>query len=146
MRRLLSAPLWAAALAGGLVMPPARAQNPYANPVGPGGYRPPTYSPYLNLLRPGNPAANYYGLVRPQVTFANAIQGLQREITATAAQVAAGDQTDPGLPTTGHTTSFLNYSHYFSLGGGGGTTRPAPAGRRQATPSRTGAGRGAPGR
>ncbi len=30
-------------------------------------YSPPAVSPYLNLLNRGNPAVNYYGIVRQQI-------------------------------------------------------------------------------
>src|SRR5262249_8648545 len=82
----------------------------------PGGPTTPPYSPYLNLLRPGNPAINYYGLVRPQFDFRQQIQGLQ-QLTAPATLEA---QTANTLPTTGHPVQFLNYSHYF----GGAINRP----------------------
>src|SRR5262245_50386888 len=69
----------------------ARAQ-PTVLPTIPGSnYRPgvnptgtPTYSPYLNLLRRGNPAyQNYYGLVRPEVEFRSAVRGLQQQALQT---------------------------------------------------------------
>ncbi len=34
----------------------------------------PTFSPYLNLLRGGNPVLNYYGIVRPEQEFRSANQ------------------------------------------------------------------------
>jgi len=84
MNKLLLAGPAALALAGALLTAPAQAQVPYR----PGGYLPPAYSPYLNLLRQGNPAINYYGLVRPQIDFRNQIQGLQ-QLTAAAPQTAS---------------------------------------------------------
>ncbi len=92
----------------------ARAQVPYNRPP---------YSPYLNLLRSGNPAINYYGLVRPQIDFRNSITGLQNQVGTLDRAVndvaQAGSRT--GLPTTGHPTAFLNYSGYFpGLGGRSG--------------------------
>lgn len=88
------------------------------------GYGSPTVSPYINLLRNVNPqVVNYYGLVRPQVQFQGAVQGLQEQVTtldATTAQAAAG------LPPTGHTVSFRNYRGYFgrmtAVGVGGPVT------------------------
>lgn len=38
----------------------------------------PTFSPYLNLLRDGNPVNNYYGLVRPQQDFQQNLDQVQR--------------------------------------------------------------------
>src|SRR5262245_31778220 len=67
MRRLLVSAVAVAAL-WGFVGEAAQAQfqrvgtRPQAGPL----YRPPL-SPYLNLARGGNPAINYYGLVRPIV-------------------------------------------------------------------------------
>jgi hypothetical protein len=53
----------AAMLAAGVVY----AQAPIAPQAPTQPYSPPVVSPYLNLLNRGNPAINYYGLVRPQV-------------------------------------------------------------------------------
>jgi hypothetical protein len=90
------------------------AQTPYSRP---GGYAPsPTVSPYLNLLRPGSRAINYYDLVRPQQQFTGAIQQLQGEVALN--QQAVSDL--QGLPvlTTGHRTRFMSYSQYFQNIGG----------------------------
>ena len=73
---------------------------------------PPVFSPYLNLNRQGASAAvNYYGLVRPQLQFRNAIQGLQSQATQVNpfTQAAAADQT----LTTGHQFGFMNSRMYF---------------------------------
>src|SRR5207248_1125492 len=59
-------------------------------PPGPG--MTPGFSPYLNLLNRGNPAINYYGLVRPQFAFQNAIAGLQHQQQSLA---QPADPTDP---------------------------------------------------
>jgi hypothetical protein len=82
--------------------------NPYArsNP-----YARPALSPYLNLARGGDPAINYYGLVRPEQQFASAIQQLGQQISANQQQV--NDLEDATLPTTGHPAQFMNTSHYF---------------------------------
>src|SRR5262249_53508964 len=79
-------------------------------------YRPPV-SPYINLMRPGLSGINYYGLVRPQVDAATALQQLQQQQLALA---ASGGSLDPAgsLPTTGHTTRFMNYGRYFFNQGG----------------------------
>jgi hypothetical protein len=121
-------PAWIAAVAfavapllllGGVggVAPSAHAQGyvrPQTNP-----FPKPAVSPYLNLLRGGNPAINYYGLVRPQEDTATALlqlQQQQQQQMANQALLAAGD---PTLPVTGHPTRFFNYSHYFFNQGGG---------------------------
>jgi hypothetical protein len=87
----------------------------YRNPP----QRQPTVSPYLNLLRPGGAAQNYYGVVRPELEFrqnlnrqTRDINDLQRGLTATQEQTSA--------LTTGHRSHFLNYGGYFpGLGGQG---------------------------
>jgi hypothetical protein len=125
MTHRLLVPLLAAAAA--LAAQQAQAQVPFpANRAGP--YTAPAYSPYLNLLRGGNPAVNYYGIVRPQIAFNNAVQGLQQQINTVAAQSYAPTTTDAGLPMTGHAASYMNYSHFFP-GLTGVAGRPvAPAG------------------
>jgi hypothetical protein len=73
---------------------------------------PPAFSPYLNLNRQGaSPAVNYYGLVRPQLQFRNAIQGLQSQTTQVNpfVQATAADQT----LITGHQFGFMNSRMYF---------------------------------
>lgn len=108
MKRLLSIGL----LMLGLLLMPAsvRAQRPGARPTTP--YRPPVFSPYLNLLRrDANPAVNYYGLVRPEKEFRQSLQALQQEING--AQLAPTTSQADGLPITGHPTQFMNYSHYY---------------------------------
>jgi hypothetical protein len=94
----------------------ARAQVGYP---GPGGtpFSKPVVSPYINLLRAGSPPAiNYYGLVRPQAQYNTSIQQLQQQTASN--QAALGEvEANVGVPATGHTTAFLNYSHYFPLAG-----------------------------
>jgi hypothetical protein len=119
---------------------PAPAQTGYTRPPTV-PYTRPTTSPYLNIQRPGNRALNYYNLTRPEFEFRNAYQGLQRQVTqqaTTLREVAAEDT----LPATGHTTSYLNFSHYYpGLGagaGGRGVSRlqtPAVSGARPPTPA-----------
>jgi hypothetical protein len=92
----------------------ARAQGyvqPQTNPYG----RAPL-SPYLNMLHGGDPAINYHGLVKPQLQTNQSLLALQQQ------QVQPTATIDPSiLPTTGHPTRFLNYSHYFFNQGGSGT-------------------------
>jgi hypothetical protein len=84
----------------------------------------PTVSPYLNLTRGGNPAINYFTLARPPIDLRaqqfrqqQATQGLQREVET---GVRASE-----LPPTGHSASYMNYSHYYP-----GLTGRGPAGGR----------------
>ena len=79
----------------------------------------PTASPYLNLLRPGGPALNYYGLVRPEANDRQAIQAVQS--VASANQASIGDLLNGGgLPSTGTASQFMNHRSYFMNQGGGG--------------------------
>jgi hypothetical protein len=114
---------------------------------------PPGSSPYLNLLRGGNPAINYYGLVRPQQNFQTAIQTLQAQQQAALPPAPTGPAEDPGLPGTGVAVGFLNHHVYFmSLGGPGGAafgglgtgtvTRASPIGAGLQAPARPAAPRG----
>ena len=95
----------------------------------------PVVSPYINLLRNNSPAyLNYYGLVRPEFQFQNQLGGLQQSLAASS---GAGSATDPatGLPLTGHSTQFLNTSHYFLNRGGQGQVGAAGAPRATTTPT-----------
>jgi hypothetical protein len=94
--------------------------NPYSNAPGlnPGGG--PRLSPYLNLLRGGNPAANYFmGVVpeidrrRYQAISQSQIQGLE---LSTALPAVNPEDADLGFATsiTGHPVVFNNTSTYFS--------------------------------
>jgi hypothetical protein len=102
--------------------------NPYSHPPGtnPGGG--PRLSPYLNLLRGGNPAANYYlGVVpeidrrRYQAISQSQIQAL--EVT-TAVPPVNPEDTDLTVATsiTGHPTVFNSTASYF----GGAGAAPTP--------------------
>lgn len=88
----------------------------------------PAFSPYLNLLRQGNSTAlNYYGLVRPQVQFGNAIGGLQNEVDLNRqlinSQNGGNSANDPSALTTGHAAVFLNTGGYFLNSNRGGGTQ-----------------------
>lgn len=149
--RLAAVAAGAAALAG-----PAAAQPPA--PGGPGAYNRPVVSPYINIVGGfGNAAANYFGIVRPQMQARQAILGLENSVIANRQAIANVEQGIAGgefnLPGTGHPTQFLNTGGYFlnsggtaggTFGGGGAAgPRQSPAGFGQAPPSR---GRGMGGR
>jgi hypothetical protein len=105
----------------------------YGNPYGQ-----PQLSPYLNLLRGGNPAANYYLGVLPEVdrrantaVFGAAINDLERRSLAAA---AVEPNLDEPITTSGHPTAFMNTATYFgglnaprttATGSTAGTRRPA---------------------
>jgi hypothetical protein len=98
--------------------------NPYARPV---------FSPYLNLLNGNtNPAINYYGLVRPEIDFRNSLQQLQQQVNTLPTTPGVPDVA--GLPVTGHTTQFLNYSHFYFAGQSAGAAGRRPTGP-QAVPT-----------
>ena len=144
---------------------PAAAQ--FASPLG--GYAPrmnlpynpaPAYgpgyqtqlSPYLNFLRGGDPAANFYLGVLPEMQrrtnaaqFRGAIGSLQQQ-----QQLQQGQQVQAGLdadlftplPTTGHPTVFGNYGGYFPQVNSLRRTGPS----QQARPLNRSAGPRTPGR
>jgi hypothetical protein len=84
-------------------------------------------SPYLNLNRGGNPAINYYGLVRPQVAAANAIATLGADFNALEASTGQ-------LVQTGNRSSFMTQGRYFM---NNGAARPGiqPGGQAGSQPS-----------
>jgi hypothetical protein len=103
------------------------AQGTYTRPsTGPSTSAP--LNPYLNLVRGGNPAVNYYGLVRPQVDAQRSLQQLQQQQPGTSTPASYGMSPD-GAPNSGHPVQFMNFSHYFSnsqgLGLNGRTSGPA---------------------
>src|SRR5260370_12815663 len=135
MKRVGLTALAALGVLGFLATGQARAQFGYQRPQTSPNPRP-AVSPYLNLLRSGDPAVNYNTLVRPQIEQPRAIQQLQIEVQqqdqAMLGQrfaVPAGVNPSAVLPFTGHPTQFMNYSHYFTTA----ATRqgvPALGGRR----------------
>jgi hypothetical protein len=81
------------------------------------------------LLRPGNTANNYYGLVRPQIDIQNSVNTLQQQYTNLNRDVNAPllDQ-QSALPTTGHAATFMNYGTFYpGFAGNRGGARPATA-------------------
>jgi len=89
-------------------------------------------SPYLNMGRGGNPAINYYGLVRPQIDTTRTLQKVEYQLQTNAANNAALPAATDGttvLPsTTGHSVMFLNSSHFFPVAGRAGTNATGGAG------------------
>jgi hypothetical protein len=98
----------------------------------------PTVSPYLNLTRQGNTALNYYNLVRPEFEFRNAYQSLQQQVRQNQTTIEEAG----GVPTTGHTTNFQNYSHYFGGQQGVGVGRQLGPASSSLRPSAAPAARG----
>jgi hypothetical protein len=128
-----------------LALFPAAARAQTTGPSNPSGYAPNMYnravqplSPYLNLLRGGNNAVNYFYGVRPGTTQPNAFTGMfnqqglgPRQTFFPGADTLSDLTEDPRDATrvapTGHVAGFnntLNYfgqtsGQFFARGGGG---------------------------
>ena len=146
MRRLTLTALAAVGLLGFLATGRASAQYSdfYAPAYRPGGAfgsygrAGPALSPYLNLTRGGNPAANYFLGVLPelerranQAEVGAMITNLDRRIEAPPTQplpttddILGG--VTAGLPPTGHPAVFGNYGNYYGLPAPG-TQAPRPS-------------------
>ena len=82
----------------------------------------PTVSPYLNLLNNNNQlngVPNYQSLVRPLLDQQNAIQRQGSSLQRLQQQVNTQGGGSGAGRSTGHSTSFMYYSHFY----------PAPRGR-----------------
>jgi hypothetical protein len=81
----------------------------------------PPISPYLNMDRTGNPAINYYGLVRPQFDTTNKLQSLQQQLQQQTLTPQLGTADDDGMlsnfAATGHPAVFFAYSHFYAPAG-----------------------------
>jgi hypothetical protein len=133
-------PTFVAALAAlALSAGPALAQNiyPYTQPNYGPGYRTPL-SPYLNMLRGGDPAANYFLGVQPEFQRRQNAVMFQQQLYNLAGQTGAiaTSLTTPEvglfqpLASTGHPTAFNNTAGYFNTGG----STPLLSGMRPSTP------------
>lgn len=91
-------------------------------------YGRPTYSPYLNLLRGGDPVFNYYGLVRPELQFRATEQQLHESFGEFRSQLDSMEQREgaSNLRATGHRSRFL-----VDLRGGPTSPRSAVSTREQ---------------
>jgi hypothetical protein len=83
----------------------------------------PPVSPYLNLLRGGIPAVNYFNFVRPMVQPLTPLD-MQLPVASLASTYPTEDGS-PDLPAqagaipraTGHPTAFMSYQGYFNTFG-----------------------------
>jgi hypothetical protein len=138
-----------AALSLALVPAAARAQVP--GQVSPNAYAPNMYnrqaqplSPYLNMLRGGNPAVNYYYGVRPGTQpgaftgmFAQNAAGPRQTffpVVDTLADLTEEPQSPLRVAPTGHPVGFNNTLNYFGPTSGqvfarGGQPGPTRRGR-----------------
>jgi len=107
---------------------PAVAQGPFQAPSYRGVYdtfNRPTVTPYLNMLRGGSPAANFYMGVVPEFErrefeqrSSDAINTLDREVgdrRTIEDPLFDPRQIIPRLPQTGHPVGYLNYGSYYNL-------------------------------
>lgn len=102
--------------------------GPAARGQGPAAVNRPPVSPYLNLLRGGNPTfLNYYGLVRPQVDAQQAFQALQGQVQTLGVTQAAVGVDGQALPATGVPFGYFTHRAYF-LNNRGGSAGAAGAG------------------
>src|SRR5207302_9756411 len=94
MRHFIGAAVASVGIVNFLAGPAALAQT--ARPLPPQAGSSPGISPYLNLLRGGLPAVNYYGIVRPQQQYNLALSSLEQQVALSrVAQTAAEAQTLP---------------------------------------------------
>jgi hypothetical protein len=135
MKRLAFAVALALVPSFGLERASAQLGLPGQEPINP--YQRPLVSPYLNMNRSGNPAINYYGLVRPQINTAKSITQLQLQQQALPQLgqpfAPVNDPSAFTLPETGHPTTFFSYGTYFptTTGGARPGSMPALGGKRR---------------
>jgi hypothetical protein len=99
-----------AAAQGQFVQQPGVIGQPPVNPFS----RPPV-SPYVNLFRGGNPAINYYGLVRPEQQQLQLQQQVLQQQQELRLAEAGGLGASNALPLqTGHGARFNSYNQYFN--------------------------------
>jgi hypothetical protein len=130
MKRLTLTVLVALGLLGFVSVPSAFAQNyPYYGPsYGGYGRSGPALSPWLNLTRGGNPAANYFLGVLPEIDrratkaeVNSTLMDLERRIELPGPTVPGGtddilgDLKTGALPPTGHAAVFTAYGSYYGL-------------------------------
>ncbi len=105
----------------------SRSSKPFASVRTPTNSRP-TISPYLNLLRQGNPALNYYGLVRPEQEFRSANDQFRGQFGDVGQKFDEIEKKDAAtnLGVTGHHVRFLSDQN-----GGSGSVQGTLADRGQ---------------
>lgn len=122
MKRFILASFASLVGVGALAVGTASAQSviPYRAPAYGPGFQP-QLSPYLNFLRGGDPAANYYLGVVPEfqrrqdrVLLGSNIAGLEERYSEVEDELRPGEALMPRLPATGHATVFNNTGSYFS--------------------------------
>jgi hypothetical protein len=94
-----------------LAAPPAWAQYPGAQPQ---------VSPYLNLVRGGPPAINYYGLIRPQQQLQMGLQQVQAALINEQQYAGAQEALATQAVITGNYATYMTQNRYFMTRGGAG--------------------------
>ncbi len=87
----------------------SRPNKAFANARSPAMSRP-SISPYLNLLRQGNPALNYYGLVKPEQEFRAANDQFRNQVGQVQQKLEQREEekeATSNLGITGHRVRFL---------------------------------------
>jgi hypothetical protein len=105
-------------------------------------YQNPAVSPYINLNRGGNPAVNYYGLVRPQFAANSALQSFGADLHTLSLSPGTQGNANQQRPQTGNRSSFMTHTRYFMNNGGGRSGANPSGGLGAGTP---GFGAGTPG-
>jgi hypothetical protein len=83
-------------------------------------YSTPPLSPWLNMLRGGDPSVNYYLGVVPEFRQRTLNSQFNSQMQMLNQRQEAADSPEmndllPTLPGTGHATAFMNASPYFAL-------------------------------
>ena len=93
----------------------------------------PTFSPWFGLYqRNSGPLDNYHTFVRPQIDLQDTIQRQRAAIQRNSAGINSLDQDMTDLHEhgtvrpTGTGSVFMDYSHFYPLGRGGGHSTQAP--------------------
>jgi hypothetical protein len=98
-------------------------QSPYSPFGAPQPFTPypsPLVSPYLNLLRGGNTAFNYFYYVRPQIDFTKSFQEIQKQVFKDTPSLPATGKprTEDGIPSTGgRMPGYFTHQRYFQTQG-----------------------------
>lgn len=83
----------------------------------------------LNLLRGGNPALNYFGIVRPNNQNQSAWMNAQAQINTLSREEQNNQQ--EGIRPTGVAATFMNTSHFYPRAGGAGRPGGGASGARR---------------
>src|SRR5262245_11908721 len=131
MYRILSLSLLSAAIIPGVASAQYFQQRQPLNP-----YSQPAISPYLDIVRGGNPAINYYNGTLTEIDRRqNAIQqqfmqGQVNQLQQQATTLLEEQDFIPALSQTGHAAGFQVYGSYFTFQNPPRSIMPPPTSRR----------------